>query len=243
MWLEDEDGNFLAEPDADDNGDPFGGEWGKAIKSGKGKYYNVRFPFELRTFIHRLTEDGSEEVGSSGGTFDGNLVVAIVNSGDYDYNQSVILAADSCERCLNVLLNRYIGDRDHGYEEFSEGWKKSGTQCRHCEHLPWKRPYSLGRPYILCVGTMVGYRIFLQDMDVHTKLGRESFKLITNPDRARGIRDSDIEDIWWIHGANQSEIGRNPGCLDWLQQRIDQARKDRGATNLTRVEPPIQGTT
>lgn len=238
--FQDKDGNFIVEPDfgAENMGDDF------YEKSKTASYFTSRIPEELRTHIYRLNDDGSQtDIGSHGGTYSGELVVAIVNSGDYNYFQAVILAADTCERCLNVLLNKYMNEGDTGYEEFSEEWKKCGTQCAHCKHLPWKKPHSLGRPLILCVGSARGFRNLMEELEIpNTTVIRNSFRLIQNPQHARGLRDQ-VEDIWWIDGAGTTEIGRNTGCLDWLQAEIDQARKDRQARKLTRVEPPIEGTT
>lgn len=54
----------------------------------------------------------------------------------YPLRDAVLIAARSCERCLNALLWRYGcgGDGgDAGYPEYSEAWKKAGTACIFCE--------------------------------------------------------------------------------------------------------------
>jgi hypothetical protein len=51
----------------------------------------------------------------------------------YDLDKAIRIAADSCERCLNVLLYKY-GQND-GYKEFSDEWHRCGTECQFCEHL------------------------------------------------------------------------------------------------------------
>lgn len=48
-----------------------------------------------------------------------------------DFDRAVIMAANSCERCLNVLLYNY-GCQD-GYPEDSPEYKKSNTSCFICE--------------------------------------------------------------------------------------------------------------
>ena len=51
----------------------------------------------------------------------------------YPLDVAIRIAADNCERCLNVLLYKY-GQND-GYREFSKAWHKCGTECHFCEHL------------------------------------------------------------------------------------------------------------
>lgn len=46
------------------------------------------------------------------------------------FDRAVILAATSCERCLNVLCWR--NGLDDGYEEGSPEWQKSNTRCALC---------------------------------------------------------------------------------------------------------------
>jgi len=47
------------------------------------------------------------------------------------FERAVIIAATSCERCLNVLLYRH-GLRD-GYEEGSSQWQEANTSCAFCK--------------------------------------------------------------------------------------------------------------
>ena len=74
---------------------------------------------------------GSREamVGNSG--WDEELVLAMVNSGDYSLSDSIIVSATCCERCWNSL--RYDYGLDDSYPEGSEDWHKSGTSCQFCE--------------------------------------------------------------------------------------------------------------
>lgn len=46
-------------------------------------------------------------------------------------DDAIILAATSCERCLNALLWRY-GCND-GYPPYSEQWNKTNTKCEICK--------------------------------------------------------------------------------------------------------------
>lgn len=61
-----------------------------------------------------------------------DVIVAMVNSGDYTLEQAIWVCATSCERCMNVLSDKYLG-RD-GYAEFSDEWHKCNTVCQFCEN-------------------------------------------------------------------------------------------------------------
>jgi hypothetical protein len=61
-----------------------------------------------------------------------DLVLAITNSGDYSLCESILIAATSCERCMNSLAHKY--GLNWGYPEYSEEWEKCGTTCRFCEN-------------------------------------------------------------------------------------------------------------
>lgn len=91
------------------------------------------------------TGGGSKEAFSSTSTFPIDLVLAMTRPTPQefqtaalrghtivpmDFERAVIIAATSCERCMNVLLYRH-GLRD-GYEEGSEQWAESPTQCHFC---------------------------------------------------------------------------------------------------------------
>ena len=74
---------------------------------------------------------GSRKVFSANSSWSEDLVLAIANSGDYSLTEAIIIAATSCERCMNVLAHRYV--LDWGYEEGSKEWEKVGTSCQFCE--------------------------------------------------------------------------------------------------------------
>lgn len=67
-----------------------------------------------------------------GATWSQECIVAMVNSGDFTLEQAIYVFANSCERCMNVLLYKYL-DGKEGYEEYSEEWKKCGTVCDFCK--------------------------------------------------------------------------------------------------------------
>lgn len=64
--------------------------------------------------------------------FSQDCIVAMVNSGDYTLAEAIYVYCNSCERCMNVLLYKYLNGAD-GYEEYSEEWKKCNTVCKWCE--------------------------------------------------------------------------------------------------------------
>lgn len=64
----------------------------------------------------------------------GQLAVAMVNSGDYDLYEALAILAQSCERCCNVLWNKYLPGVD-GYAEYSEEWQKCNTVCEFCREV------------------------------------------------------------------------------------------------------------
>lgn len=62
-----------------------------------------------------------------------DVIVSMVNSGDYTLEQAIWICAKSCERCMNVLSDKYCGYG--GYPEFSDEWAKCGTSCLFCAEL------------------------------------------------------------------------------------------------------------
>lgn len=63
-----------------------------------------------------------------------DCIIAMVNSGDYTLEQAVYIWVNSCERCMNVLENKYLGD-EYGYPEYSDKWKKYNTKCDFCKEV------------------------------------------------------------------------------------------------------------
>ncbi len=86
----------------------------KWISKGKQKTF--------RTILDCTTTYGSGQ----------ECIVAMVNSGDYTLGQAIWIYANACERCMNVLLYKYLDGKD-GYAEFSEEWKKANTECGFCK--------------------------------------------------------------------------------------------------------------
>ncbi len=113
------------------------GGWVKGIKGckctncGKEKVGKSSIPFALMPWkpgcdtYHLIT--GNRSLSD----LSGKCVVAMVNSGDYTLSEALVVMATSCERCMNVLLYKYLNGED-GYEEYSEEWKKANTVCDFC---------------------------------------------------------------------------------------------------------------
>lgn len=59
-------------------------------------------------------------------------IIAMVNSGDYTLEQAIWVYTSACERCMNVLLHKYLGT--DGYEEYSSEWHKANTHCDFCKY-------------------------------------------------------------------------------------------------------------
>lgn len=91
------------------------------------KFYDWILVGKHRTFNQVL----SSRV-SFGGKWSQDCIVAMVNSGDFTLEQAIWVYANSCERCMNSLLYKYLGGKD-GYEEYSEEWLKCGTVCEFCK--------------------------------------------------------------------------------------------------------------
>lgn len=60
-----------------------------------------------------------------------DVIVAMVNAGDYTLEEAIWICATCCERCMNALTYKYLDGKD-GYPEHSEEWKKCNTVCDFC---------------------------------------------------------------------------------------------------------------
>lgn len=60
-----------------------------------------------------------------------DVIMAMVNSGNYGLQDAILIWAKSCERCMNVLARKYLG-AEEGYEEYSADWFICGTSCKFC---------------------------------------------------------------------------------------------------------------
>lgn len=97
-------------------------------------YAHSRFPLEVRERIYRIGKDGHRSGPVESCVHlsrdNGRLLVAMVNSGDYDLYEAMAILASCCERCANVLWDKYVPGE--GYPEYSEKWHKANTCCAFC---------------------------------------------------------------------------------------------------------------
>ncbi len=108
-----------------------------------------RFPREVHTKWLRLKDDGGcELIASATSSYSSDLVLAMCRptlrdrtiqflrygsfAKTYDFEMAVLLAAETCERCMNSLAHRH--GLSWGYREFSDEWHLAGTTCHRCEH-------------------------------------------------------------------------------------------------------------
>ena len=93
-------------------------------------------PFrKLMLKIHRKDKTFKRLINSNshfGSKFSQDCIVAMVNSGDYTLEQAIYVYCNSCERCMNALLYKYLNGAD-GYPEYSEEWRKCNTECDWCK--------------------------------------------------------------------------------------------------------------
>ena len=50
----------------------------------------------------------------------------------FTLGEAIIVYANDCERCMNVLCYKYLNGAE-GYPEYSEEWKKCNTVCEWCK--------------------------------------------------------------------------------------------------------------
>ena len=147
LWYEDEEGNFLGKPDYEkDPSDPFVGMGDRK----KARYQVSRFPTSLRTSYVVIRDDGSSGTVAAGesGWWE-ELVLAMATAKPplqkFRLSEAILIAATSCERCMNALAWRYgVTDdegRPHGYPEDSDDYRDTNTQCHFCnEELHARAP-------------------------------------------------------------------------------------------------------
>lgn len=126
LWYEDMDGNVIETNKTD---------WTPPMVDGPHIQVS-RFPFQLTTSYLKIDDTANtrcKEIMRANETWNQGLVLNIANAGEYTLNEAIIIAASSCERCLNVLIHKYGGYKDDpGYAEGSEDWHKCGTSCQFC---------------------------------------------------------------------------------------------------------------
>ena len=130
LWYEDADGNRIP---WDDN---------RVDAPENAETAHVCFPLEIREEIYALhdydgvrTYRGSDRIMTGTtriGRGNENVIIALVNSGDFTLSEALAVYATACERCTNALIWKYSQGED-GYPEYSEEWKKANTVCEFCK--------------------------------------------------------------------------------------------------------------
>ena len=124
IWFEDNDGNIKTF------------DYVPRTEEIAGMTRHVIFPLEITEHISFIKEDGTEskeyDINCHIGSGNEDVIIAMVNSGDYTLSEALMLWSKCCERCMNVLAYKYRNGKD-GYEEYSEEWLKCPTVCQFCE--------------------------------------------------------------------------------------------------------------
>lgn len=63
-------------------------------------------------------------------SYNPKLAIAMVNSGDYTFDDAVQIIVDCCERCLNILYNKYLGQKNFSKWYLYDKWDRP---CKFCE--------------------------------------------------------------------------------------------------------------
>lgn len=131
IWYEDKDGNFIPHND-------------EVLPPENAHTYHSCFPLELCENVYLVRDDDGNIVNESfsdrklityhthigGGNSD--VILAMVNSGDYSLPEAIAIFGSACERCMNVLTYKYLDGAD-GYPEHSEPWDACNTVCYFCK--------------------------------------------------------------------------------------------------------------
>ncbi len=121
-----------------------GEKWRVPLELGTGDCHKGRpegydyamscFPTQLDEVCHRTRPDGGygckDEVYRGSRGWSTELVNAMVRGG-VSVEIAIIVAAKSCERCMNVTAHKY--GLDWGYPMDSEDYKTCNTSCDACE--------------------------------------------------------------------------------------------------------------
>ena len=124
IWFEDNDGNIKTF------------DYVPSKEEIAGMTRHVILPLEITEHISFIKEDGTEgeeyNINCHIGSGNEDVIIAMVNSGDYTLSEALMLWSKCCERCMNVLAYKYLNGKD-GYKEYSEEWLKCPTVCQFCK--------------------------------------------------------------------------------------------------------------
>lgn len=110
-----------------------GGSQTKSINYNKPNWWpkyiffpKIKKPWGKKWIVHGRRHLISFELG-----WNEDLVLAIAKTNDYTLSQAILIAATSCERCMNSLAHKY--GLTWGYPEYSDEWKEAKTSCEFCK--------------------------------------------------------------------------------------------------------------
>ena len=95
------------------------------------KCHGFQIKNELDPWPTKWEAYGSREVCTINMSWSEDLVLAMANSGKYTLSQSILIAANACSRCMNVLAFNF--GLKYGFAENSEEYQNHGTECKFCK--------------------------------------------------------------------------------------------------------------
>ena len=104
----------------------------ECVRCGKTKVGKSYIPFAFMPWKDGPDTRYAFSVNTTLGKFTQKCIVAMVNSGDFELDEALVVMANACERCMNTLLFKYLNGED-GYPEYSEEWYKANTCCDFCK--------------------------------------------------------------------------------------------------------------
>lgn len=98
----------------------------------------LQFPWFYKFMLRRMKKKGMQKTfkriltgNTCYGDWGAKCIAKMAESGDYTYGEAQYVFANSCERCMNVLLYKYL-DGEDGYPWLSPEWLKCNTSCDFC---------------------------------------------------------------------------------------------------------------
>lgn len=93
--------------------------------------YHSAFACQRHDSMRIVSATGKDiDLGTLSKTWSNDLVTAMVRSGDFTAKEAIIVETDCCERCLNILRAKYLGEKITVESYLSSKWDRP---CRFCE--------------------------------------------------------------------------------------------------------------
>lgn len=108
-----------------------GGSQTKSVFLGYPDWWPVFLRIKIKKpWPKKWNASGSREIMFTRTTYSEDLVLAMANSGEYTLSEAILVAANACEGCLNVLAHLFR--LNWGYAFGSEEHKRVNTSCQFC---------------------------------------------------------------------------------------------------------------